>query len=87
MEHTERCDATRGRGTRQQLWNIVRSLAVPGSSAITIAVRLLGELEALSDLGFDKERSTLVTLVGVLLEDGGVVFLRLLAAFQNDRYE
>lgn len=60
---------------------------MPGSSAITIAVRLLGELEALSDLGFDKERSTLVTLVGVLLEDGGVVFLRLLAAFQNDRYE
>lgn len=41
------------------------------------------DLEALSHLALDELRSTLIALVRVLVEDGGVVLLRRLAAFDH----
>lgn len=48
---------------------------------------LLRQLEALLNLGFHEQRCTLVALIGVLLEDSGVVLLRVFAAFEHDRYK
>ena len=45
------------------------------------------KLEALIELGLDKDGSTLVTLVGVLVVDGSVMLLWVLAAFEHNRQQ
>lgn len=45
------------------------------------------KLETLLHLGLDKQRGTLVALVGVLLEDSSVVLLRVLTALYHNGKE
>jgi hypothetical protein len=41
------------------------------------------ELEAIGDLGLNKDGGPFVAFVGVLLVNGGVMLLRVIAAFEN----
>jgi hypothetical protein len=45
------------------------------------------ELEALGDFRFNEDGCAFITLVGVLLVDGGVVLLRVVAALHDARHE
>lgn len=45
------------------------------------------KLEVLCDLRLDKDGCTLIALIGILLVDGGMVLLRIVAAFHDAGYE
>lgn len=42
-------------------------------------------METSLDLGLNEERSASEATIGVLVEDGSMVLLRILAAFKNER--
>jgi hypothetical protein len=60
---------------------------VEANKSRSIIDRDIDDLEALSEFVFHELRSALVALVGVLIEDGGVVFLGVLAAFEHQLHQ
>ena len=63
---------------------VAYSLSPPRLTSKTVP-RHVGEREALGDLRLDEDRSPLIALVGVLLVDGGMVLLGVVAAFKDGR--
>jgi hypothetical protein len=65
---------------------VVYSLAPPGLTGKTVP-RHERQGKTLGKLGLDEYRGALITLVGVLFVDGGMVFLRVVTALKNDTKE
>jgi hypothetical protein len=65
---------------------VAYSLAPPGLTSETVSGHER-EREALAQLGFDEDGRALIALIGVLLVDGGVVLLGVIATLEDNVQE